>query len=450
MNETFEPASIDWRSCAPSGYECGTLDVPLDYRSPEGRTMTLSLKRRPADDQSDRIGSLFYNPGGPGASGVESLPGIVNEFSEHVRRTFDIVSWDPRGVGESDPIECDDGIFDLYREDLDEVNPSEGVEEASRAAADQCEARSGDVLPFVGTIDVARDLDTLRRAVGDEKLTYLGASYGTLIGLVYAEMFPTDIRAMILDGVVDPTVESLTANLLQSKAVDKAIGEFVDWCRNAETCALMPDPAGALDELQRKAEAGELRGQVRGETITLSPTLSALAVVTATYDESIWPTLARGVRRALDGDASQIARIADSYVSLASLGANSAINCLDAPRPTKEEIDELVERAAREAPRVGPFNANSGRVCEHWRVEPKPIDTELDVEGAPPIMVWGTTGDNATPYENAVHVSTLLPGARLVTLEAKRHAALGANACVERLQSAYLTDLELPPDGTRC
>ncbi len=448
--EGFEPAPVSWKSCSPSGYQCGSVEVPLDYGEPNGPRISLGIKRKPAGDPNSRIGSLFFNPGGPGASGVESLPGAVSRLSDPVKERFDVVAWDPRGVGESAPIRCDSSVVALYEKDLDEQHPSPDVEQASKAVADECASRSGDLLAHVGTIDTARDLDSLRKAVADDKLNYLGVSYGTLIGLVYAEMYPANIRAMIIDGVVDPTLDPYEANLDQSKAVDRAIGQFVEWCKKRSSCPLKPDPAGALDELQAEADAGRVAGTIQGEDVKLSPTLTSLAVITATYDEASWPTLAQAVRRALDGDGSAVAMIADSYLGEASLGANNAINCIDAPKPTQREIDDLLAKAQKEAPRVGLFNANAGRVCEHWQAEPKPIDRNLEVNGSAPIMVWGTTGDNATPYDNAVHVASLLPGSRLVTLDANRHAAIGENACVNRIFSSYLVDLDLPPSGTRC
>lgn len=447
---TFSPQAIAWNRCTPAGYECGTLDVPVDYERPDGATITLALKRRPAEQPGDRIGSLFYNPGGPGGSGIDGLPSAVDRLDAAVLERFDIVSWDPRGVGGSAPLGCDGGVLDLYRTDLDEVHPPPEVDQAAKRVAEQCQASAGDLLPFVGTLDVARDLDTLRSAVGDEKLTYLGVSYGTLIGLVYAELFPANIRAMIIDGVLDPTIDPYTLNLDQSKAVEKAFGQFFDWCRSSSSCPIRSDPAGALDRVQRQAEAGTLQGLIKGQTITLSPSLTTIAVTLATYDESMWPAMARGVQRALDGDATLLASFADAYVSEAELGANNAVNCLDSPTPTDEKLDELAAKAAEQAPRAGLFNANAGRVCEYWPTPPKPIPTTIDASGAPSIQVWGTTGDNATPYTQAVHVAQLLPDARLVTLEANRHAAFGANACVGDLQSAYLIDLEQPADGTKC
>jgi hypothetical protein len=189
---------------------------------------------------------------------------------------------------------------------------------------------------------------------------------------------------------------------------------------------------------------------IDGSSMVLSPTLAALGVIVATYQDSVWPQLAHAIDAALRGDETYFNSFVIAYVDAASFGANVAINCLDYERPTAAEIEETADKAAVVAPRTGRFNANASRVCEFWPIEPKPLPDDYTITKLPPIMVWGTTGDNATPYKNSVNVASILPGARLVTLEANRHAALGANVCVAGLIGRYVVDLELPAEGTRC
>jgi pimeloyl-ACP methyl ester carboxylesterase len=447
----FVPAPAKWKACKPDGYECASVEVPLDYTKPDSNKITLQLKRLPAGDQGNRIGSLFFNPGGPGASGIQTLTVAAKDFSDDVRARFDLVSWDPRGVGSSAPLTCDRAGLEFFQEDLSTTHPPDSADEAAKKWGESCQSENGPLLPFVGTRDVALDLETLRQAVGDEKLNFAGYSYGTLIGLVYAEMFPTHIRALVLDGVVDPTLSPRDASVTQSIAVDKALDKFIEWCPTApDECPIAPDASQALDQLYQLAHDNPLPGKLLNKTVYLSPTLINFAVIATTYDSGSWPTLAEAVANGLQGDGDLLGQLVSSYIGSFSPSLNLAVNCIDAVPPKGEEFQSIVDETAKAAPRTGVFNANTGRPCEFWPVPAKPLPTTYRAAGSPPIMVWGTTGDNATPYENAVHVAGMLENAKLVTLDANRHAALGANECVGKIQGAYFVDLELPPDDTHC
>ena len=446
----FTPASASWRSCAPKPYECATVEVPLDYTKPDGTKIKLAVKRLRATDPAKRIGTLFFNPGGPGASGTQALTRVANDFAPATLAVFDLASWDPRGVGGSVPLTCERGGLDYYQQDLGVTHPGPEVDKVAKKWADLCESENGNLLPFVGTREVALDLESLRQAVGDDKVTYAGFSYGTLIGLVYAELFPTRIRAMVLDGIVDPTLDAREGSISQAVAIDKALQRFIDWCPTSTECPLKPDAGKAIDDLFKVSHDNPLPGTINNTAIYLSPTLINFAVIVATYDSQLWPRLAEAIRSGLDGDGALLGELANAYLGAASPSANMAVNCIDSPQPKGEELQKLVDEVAASAPRTGVYNANSGRPCEYWPVAPKPLPTSYHATGSPPIMVWGTTGDNATPYPNAVKISKMLDNARLVTLEANRHAALGANTCVADLQSAYLVSLAMPPDGTKC
>jgi len=447
----FHPPPAVWKPCRPAGYECAAVDVPLDYTKPDSQTIKIQLKRLPASDQANRIGSLFFNPGGPGASGIQSITEAAMAFSEDVRARFDLVAWDPRGVGSSAPLTCDRAGLVFFQQDLSTTQPPSEADEAAKKWGESCQSENGALLPFVGTRDVALDLEVLRQAVGDEKLNFAGYSYGTLIGLVYAEMFPTHLRALVLDGVVDPTLSPHDSSVKQSAAVDRVLGKFIAWCATApDECPLQPDAGAALDELYQLAKDNPLPGKLLNDTVYLSPTLINFAVIATTYDSKSWPTLAKAVAAGLAGDGELLGELVSAYIGSFSPSLNLAVNCLDTASPTGDEFTELVEDTAEAAPRTGVFNANTGMPCEYWPVPPKPLPTAYRAAGSPTIMVWGTTGDNATPYENAVHVTEMLENARLVTLDADRHAALGANECVGQIQGAYFVDLELPPEGTRC
>ncbi len=450
-SQPFTPTPVDWKPCRPDGYECATVEVPLDYDHPTGSMIKLAVKRLPATGPAPKIGSLFFNPGGPGASGVKALPSQVDNFAPDVHAQFDLVSWDPRGVGGSVPLSCDRAGLDFYQKDLSQTHPPPDVDAAAKAWGELCESQNGNLLPFVGTRDIALDLETLRQAVGDDKLNYAGYSYGTLIGLVYAEMFPTRIRSMILDGVVDPTLDMKDSTVNQAAAVEEALNRFIEWCPTAGAqCPITGATGAAIDALFTEAKANPLPGVLQGNTIYLSSTMINFALVVATYNSSAWPDLAKAIAAAQAGDGQPLADLAGDYLGSASPSLLLAVNCLDAPTPTGDAFQEIVDDAAAKAPRTGVYNANSGRPCEYWPTPPKPLPTTYRAAGSPPIMVWGTTGDNATPYANAVHAAAMLENARLVTLEANRHAALGANECVTKIQGDYIVAGTLPPEGTRC
>lgn len=452
---SFDPAPVAWSACSPAGYECGSVEVPLDYTKPGGRMIALAVKRRPATDTTTRIGSLFLNPGGPGSPGTQALETIVKDLDPSVGRRFDIVSWDPRGVGGSAPLTCDLGALDFYQTDLSATAPGPDVDAAAKKWADTCNSTFRDELPHLGTQNVTRDLETLRKAVGDDQLTYAGFSYGTLIGLLYAERYPTTVRAILLDGVVDPSLDVKEGTIQQAQAVDDAVDRFVTWCKahvgsGPDDCAISEDPNAALGRLFDQARTDPLPGKIVGTTVYLSPTFVNFAITTATYDEQLWPRASRAFSAALQGDATELAVLANGYVTAASPSLNAAVNCLDTVVPKGAALEQMVTEVARAAPRLGVYNANSSRICEFWPVAPQPVPPTYRAAGAPTIMVWGTTGDNATPYANAVKIAENLESARLVTLVANQHAALGANDCVARTQAAYLIDLQVPPEGTKC
>ncbi len=451
----FTPAPISWKPCAPEGYDCAFIEVPLDYEHPTGTKIQLAVKRKAAEDQANRIGSLFFNPGGPGGSGIIALPRLIDDFAPEVRERFDIVSWDPRGVGGSAPLSCDRGALEFYANDLSSTHPGPEADAAAKQWADLCKKSNGDELPFLGTQDVMRDLEVLRQAVGDEKLTYAGFSYGTLIGLLYADQHPDTTRAIILDGVVDPSLDVKESTIQQSTAVDDAYERFIAWCKahpgNGENdCPIAADPEGMIKQVIDQARTDPLPGKVGTETVELSTTFVNFAITTATYDSAIWPQIGHAIKEMTESDPANLAKLANAYIGAASQSLNAAVNCIDSKAPTGDAFQELVDETALAAPKLGVYNANSVRVCKFWPVPPKPLPTSYKAKGSPPILVWGTTGDNATPYANSVKISGMLENATLVTLEASRHAALGANECVSKIQAAYLIDVKVPPPDTKC
>jgi pimeloyl-ACP methyl ester carboxylesterase len=449
----LRPAAPTWAPCpdpAMAGLQCGSVAVPLDYGNPAGARTEVAVARRPAGRPDERIGTLVLNPGGPGAPGTRSITGLSRAMSPEVLDRFDVVAWDPRGTGGSTALACDDAALAYFAQDLGQVRPAPAVEEGARAWGQRCQERNGALLPVMGTVDAAYDVESLRRALGDDKISFTGLSYGSAIGLAYAELFPEHLRALLIDGIVDPSIDARRGTIEQAAAVERALDKFLEWCAGNPDCAVGDDPEGALDRAYTQARQGPLRGTVAGADRPLSPTFVNFAVLRATYDRAQWPALGRALAQASAGDGSGVAQSADAYLGSASFSTFLAVSCLDTAVPQGADFERLVEETARVAPRTGAFLANINRPCTSWPVPTRGAPTTVRAEGAPITEVWGTTGDNATPYPNASHVAEMLAQSRLVTLEADRHTALGANECVTRWQTAYLVRLEVPPNRTHC
>jgi pimeloyl-ACP methyl ester carboxylesterase len=452
---------IDWSACG-AGFQCGSLTVPEDYAHPDAGSITLPLIRLPAS--GERIGSLVTNPGGPGASGVDFVRRAAKSFfTSDTRARFDIVGFDPRGVGDSNPaIDCTDDLDPIVEEDPS-PNTKPDVERQTRLAqqlATGCEQRSGALLAHVSTDDVARDLDLLRRALGDEKLNYAGFSYGTLIGALYADMFPTRIRAMMLDGAVDPALSPVDDTRAQIVGFEHALDAFLADCSANTSCDFHSggDAGAAFDALLAAIEQAPLPSD---DGRDVGPGLAWLGVAAALYDrDSGWPALAQALASARDdGDDTLLASYADALTGRRPNGTYDneleqrlAINCVDFPHLTPQQTADLLADLATAAPR---FGKNSGLAsadpCDYSPVPPQREPARVTAAGAPPIMVIGTTGDPATPYQQAVSLAGQLQSGALFTWNGEGHTAYGKGTpCVNDAADAYLIDLQPPAPGASC
>jgi len=476
----FYEQELSWGGCAEfatsasdritfddESLQCARLEVPLDYSQPDGSTAQIAVLRHRAT--GDRIGSLLVNPGGPGASGVRlgaSMAGRLERTT--IGERFDIVGFDPRGVGASTPtIDClTDAEWEIERADLD-VDPSPaGIEETeaeNRLYAQRCTERSGgaDVLANVGTRDVVRDLDILREVLGDEKLTYLGYSYGTRIGSAYAEAFPQNVRALVLDGALDPEQTTVERTVDQSAGFQQAFDAFAADCAKEPTCPLGTDPARATEVFQALTRPLIDRpAPAEGGSRTLSYPDAVTGTIQALYVSALWPRLARGLSALASGDGTILLRLADMYNDRDPDGhygngieAFIVISCVDEERITdRAEQAELIRRANE----VAPFRDDGRGVvpaldpCAFWPAPPTSEPHVPQVEGLPPTLTISVTGDPATPYQAGVDLAEALSG-RLLTVEGAQHTvALQGNRCVDDIVSAYLVDLRLPPEGARC
>jgi pimeloyl-ACP methyl ester carboxylesterase len=436
--------SLDWEDCG--GAECATLDVPVDYDQPDGETLTLSVARVPAS--GDRIGALFVNPGGPGARATDFATALAFSLPDDITEHFDIVGVDPRGLGASD-IDCGGDFTEIYGVDYSIDSPEDETTllDVSSAYVDGCERAAGDLLPHLGTADVARDIDAVRAAMGDEQINYLGFSYGTAIGQMLAELFPDRVRAMVIDGVLElgPTGTELATE--QSRGFEQAFAAFAADCDADPSCPIAPDATAALDELSARVEEEPIPASPRD----LGPGELSTGLAMPLYSPSLWPQLADAIASGLDGDGSGMVDLADRYIGIADFDIYFAVNCLDFDWP--ESPDELLAAgvaAAREARHFGEPIVNDYVRCAMWPVEEEPLPA-LTAPDAPPIVVVSTTGDPATPYEAGVRTADRLESGVLLTHEGEGHTVVGNGVpCVDDAVARYLVDLEPPEDGTTC
>jgi pimeloyl-ACP methyl ester carboxylesterase len=440
------PAPLAWTRCH-GRFDCARLTVPVDYADPGGPTLELAVIRRPAGDPAQRIGTLIMNPGGPGSSGVRRVQRGF-QVSPEVARRFDIVGFDPRGIGTSTPISCGSAVPAFQATDLSPDTPQEqdAMEAAAKAVADQCAATEGVRLAHLGTVDVVRDLEVLRRDLGEPQASFVGLSYGTMLGLLWAEAYPSSVRAMVLDGVVDPSVDGRAISREQLTAVDDTLTAIDQACAADAGCPVTA--AGgvvkAYDELSRRVEAGAVSGAGVG------PTQVAYAFFYATYGSEHWPAFWQALADGLAGDLDGVASMARSFEDLTAYAPFALVTCLDAPHPIGAAAWRSdARRAARLSPRFGAVLSNELLPCAFWP-QSRYVPHEVVAPDAPPLLVLGSTGDVATPYPQAVRVARALAKGVLLTIDIEGHVALGASDCATAAATRYLVDLTVPPAGTRC
>jgi pimeloyl-ACP methyl ester carboxylesterase len=443
---------LEWQPCG-HGFWCSTMLVPLDYADPDGTAITLAVAKRPAAN-SKKLGSLIINPGGPGGSGV----GYVGYFNAAGLERYDIVGWDPRGVGLSTPVTCY-GRTDLDRYLSMDSSPEDASEWQARIDeqmkfGQSCLRRSGALLEHISTMETVRDLDLLRGLVGDAKINYFGSSYGTKIGALYAELFPQRVGRIVLDGAVNINSKS---KIDQIDGFERALHHFAAWCAEQD-CRLGAQRDEALSTI--KAFLGGLDQQPLdvADGRMLSQQQGVEAVFYAMYGgTNSWPGLRDALTAAIfDGDGGRMLQLADAadrrnrdgtYGQL--MYAFPAIRCLDSQDDSVRAAEKRLAEDSRKAPILGPLNGPD-LVCPLWPVKPAPDLPEVDADGAPPIVVIGTTGDPATPYEYAKSMGDELSTAVLVTFDGEGHLAYGQSDCVKALVDAYLVRNQIPRDGTRC
>ncbi len=458
--ESFYAQQIAWGECGAN--LCSVLAVPLDYADPDGETIEIALEMAPA--AGARIGSMVVNPGGPGIAGTRMAKDADRYFAPALRAPFDIVGFDPRGTGDSRPLDC------ITDRELDEYVAGDPAPDNRAELRDfvntrkefwsDCERRSGDLGAHVSTVEVARDMDVLRAALGEEKLTYFGFSYGTKLGATYAELFPARVGRFVLDGGIDPALTRLESALSRAKGFETALRSYVRDCVDGGDCFLGDSvDAGLQTVADLLAEVDEEPLPTSDERdLTIGRTFYGL--ISPLYSPDDWAYLDRGLAEALDGTGDTLLRRSDSYggrkddgnYSDNSLEAIGLINCLDNPWsiPAKK-VPEYYNEFMEASPTFGRVFAWGLVGCRGTPFETTEPEIEIDAVGAGPIVVIGTTRDPATPYQESVALARQLDSGVLVSRDGDGHTAYSsADPCIDDVVHTFFIDGIVPPNGREC
>ncbi len=449
--------TLTWKSCGKKD-QCATLTVPLDYTQPTGRTIGLSLRKRPVAKTGSRIGSMLVNPGGPGAPAATFADDIADQYSALSDR-FDIVGWDPRGVGASSPVDCVDNMEPELAVDPSADTPAEhqALIDHAKAFAAACQQRSGDLLKFISTADSARDMDSIRAALGEDKITYFGFSYGSALGATFATLFPQRVRAMVIDGASDPNGDYVDSAMRDADAFEAALTKVLDGCDKAKRCAFTTggDSKAAFTKLMKGLDATPL--VVSGQSPPVNEGVALYGIVATLYDPQTWPVLLQALGAAQKGDGKALLTLFKLYVNLGGDHTDAyspfegliAINCADGGGPsTVEEIDTLTTQLTARDPLIGGLIGSGDYDCLYWPFHNTPVN--ITGQGAGPIVVIGTTGDTATPIGSTQAMAAALERGVLITVEGEGHTGYERSACARKATNAYLIDLTVPPVGVVC
>ena len=449
----FYSQALIWTDCGIG--KCTRAKVPIDYANPRGKTLQLAVKVIPALGSGKR--SLFLNPGGPGASGLRYADYLAGKISPKVREHYDLINVDPRGVGDSTPVDCvSDAAFATFAaSDPDPDTPAEimAFREEHRELGEGCQRRSGAVAAHVSTEEVARDFDVLRALLGQRKFDWFGFSYGTAIGATYATLFPQRVGRMVLDGPVDPSEGVIDAGMSQAVGFQRALRAYVKDCTGRWRCPLGRNETKAMRrivDLLERLDRHPLRTDNPDRMLTQG--LAFYGIAKPLYSKSTWISLSNAFDAALQGDGSVLARLADAYFQEANGEAFLVVSCLDArDQPTVADVEAAEPRFVRASPVFGRALAWGSLGCSDWPIEATHPQIDIDAKTSAPILIVATTGDPATPYESAKALAKQLPSSVLLTHVGDGHTAYASgDGCIDNFVDDYLDSGKLPAKGTVC
>ncbi len=460
--ERYYAQQASWESCREAML-CSTIEVPLDYADPGGDTIELSLIKVPAGSKRQRVGSLLVNPGGPGGSGVEYAARASSYFGTEILQAFDIIGFDPRGVGESTPVQClsDDELDEFVAADPDPETAAEiaAGDELLAEFGEGCVEESGELAAHMSTVEAARDMDIIRAVVGDRRLSYFGASYGTFLGATYADLFPQRVGRMVLDGAIDPSLSNKEMSLVQAKGFETALRAYVGYCVDTGDCFL----GATVDQGTQRIRA--FLDQVDAEPIAgsgdrrLTVGNAVLGIWAPLYNEGYWPLLSSALKAAFEGNGAALLALSDAYTSRGpngyldnSLEALYAVNCLDHDDSIPaEQVPALIPEFERASPTFGAIFAFGLSSCSQWPVDTGRVPGAITAEGAAPILVIGTSRDPATPLEWAEALADQLDSGVLVRRDGDGHTGYHAgNTCVDDVVESYLVSGKTPKGQVSC
>ncbi len=443
-------------------FQCGKVTVPLDYADPTGRTISIQIVKVHDTDQKNRVGSLLVNPGGPGESGLTVPLALAADAPNDLLQHFDLIGFDPRGVGLSSPLDC---VTDTQKDAIVALDSDPRTAAGLAAAkqdwdlvAQECAAQYPGTLADYNTTYTAMDMDRIRAALGDKKLSYLGFSYGTALGWTYAHLYPTNVRAAVLDGAVDPTLDFTGFLTQQLTGFESAFDQFSADCLTRPACAAMGQPRAAVIALAAAAQANPIKSSLKGETRTADGGVVLTAVSEALYSKEFWPDLGDAIVAAQKGDSKLLFELADEYWERNAdgsfsniLDANTAILCNDqATRPTDASIQAAATQWATQYPMLGLWFSLELVQCEDWPASGHTLPAAT-AAGSVPILVVGNTHDPATPYLWAQHLTAALTTGVLLTWEGEGHTAYDqGSSCIDDKVDNYLITGVPPAVGTIC
>lgn len=463
---SFYDQQLSWRQCG-GRFECATMKVPLTYEQPDGDTIEVKVLRLPAQDPEKRLGSLVLNPGGPGGSGIDYARAARAVLTGDLITHYDIVGFDPRGVGDSSPIEC---LTDPQMDRFLDVDPNPETDEdvantvrVSKRFGPRCERRSPDLTPNIGTPSVARDLDILRALLGDERLNYLGKSYGTFIGTIYADLFPSRVGRFVLDGAVDPKLSTAEISKGQAIGFETALGRFAEWCAKQKDCPIGDDPQAGVQRIADFLQQLETQPIPADTGRPLTAAQATNGIVGSLYSaEDGWQGLFYALQSALeDNDGLGLQSLADWLTERrpnGTYGSNAnevlyAVNCIDRPdRWSPAQTEQQARDWSKEAPIFGAALAWGNLPCYYWPAPAVDKPRAITAPGTPPIVVVGTEFDPATPYPWAVSLADQLSQGVLVSWKGgDGHTAYySGSRCIDKAVDGFLVDGKVPEDGLEC